>query len=235
MHETHAVEDLSNWSPRPAPELPPLDGHFVRIERFSGHRHAGALHAAIGTPADAALWRYLTVGPYADPERFGADFGAFEAQLRCEVYVLLVDGHPQGTVSLMRLRPEHGSAEIGNVVFGEHLKRTPAATEVIYLFARRLFDDLGYRRFEWKCHAGNDASRHAARRFGFRFEGVFRNDMVVKGESRDTAWFAMTDADWPAIRTGFEAWLAPENFDAEGRQRATIETLRARHGGSVAR
>jgi RimJ/RimL family protein N-acetyltransferase len=118
----------------------------------------------------------------------------------------------------MRIKPAHGVIEVGNVLFSPSLQRTAAATEAMYLMASHVFDHLGYRRYEWKCNALNLASRRAAERLGFTFEGIFRQHMVVKGQSRDTAWFAMLDHDWPARKQAFETWLAPENFDREGRQ-----------------
>jgi hypothetical protein len=133
--------------------------------------------------------------------------------------------------SYLRITPEHGAVEIGHIWFGSTLKRTPAATEAIYLLARHVFDDLGYRRLEWKCNALNAPSRRAADRFGFTFEGVFRKQQVVKGRNRDTAWYAIVDDDWPPIRAGFEAWLAPENFDAEGRQRRSLAQFRTHPEG----
>ena len=123
--------------------------------------------------------------------------------------------------------PEHGAIEIGNIWFSPELQRTPAATETIFLLAKHAFDDLGYRRLEWKCNALNEPSRSAAIRFGFQFEGVFLNHRVVKGRNRDTAWFAITDQRWPAIRAAFEAWLSPENFDADGSQRSRLSELTA--------
>lgn len=125
-----------------------------------------------------------------------------------------------------RIEPNHGVIEIGQLWYGPPLKRTTAASEVIYLLARHAFEDLGYRRLEWKCDALNAASRRAAERYGFTFEGIFRQHMVVRARNRDTAWFAITDGDWPAIRAGFEDWLAPENFDHEGRQRRAMHALR---------
>jgi hypothetical protein len=127
----------------------------------------------------------------------------------------------------MRMEPAHGCIEIGHIWLGAPLQRTAAATEAIFLLARHAFDDLGYRRLEWKCDAANARSRRAAERFGFTFEGVFRKHMIVKGRNRDTAWYAIVDDDWPAVRAAFEAWLAPGNFDADGRQRETLESLRA--------
>jgi RimJ/RimL family protein N-acetyltransferase len=139
--------------------------------------------------------------------------------------VRLTDGRPLGFASYLQIRPEFGVVEIGNIVFGSPLKRTTAATEAIYLLARRAFDDLGYRRLEWKCNALNAASRAAAERFGFTFEGIFRNHQVVKGHNRDTAWLSITDREWPPIRAGFDAWLSPANFDADGHQLRPLEEL----------
>jgi RimJ/RimL family protein N-acetyltransferase len=130
--------------------------------------------------------------------------------------------------SYMRIRPEAGSAEVGSVVFSKALQRTAAATEAIFLMARHLFEDRGYRRFEWKCDNQNAASVRAARRFGFTAEGVFRQDMVVKGRNRDTAWFSILDGEWPRIRSAFEQWLAPENFDPAGQQRRSLAAIRDR-------
>ena len=125
----------------------------------------------------------------------------------------------------MRLRPEYGSAEIGCVIFGDKLQKTRAATETLYLFAKHVFEDLGYRRFEWKCDNGNVASKRAAERFGFKFEGIFRNDMIVKGRNRDTAWYAMTDDDWTAVKARFETWLSPENFGFNSLQKKALSDL----------
>ena len=131
-----------------------------------------------------------------------------------------------GVVSYLRIEPEHACIEIGHIWFGAPLQRTPGATETIYLLARHAFDDLGNRRLEWKCDAANARSRRAAERFGFTFEGVFRQHMIVKGRNRDTAWFSLLDSEWPAVRAAFEAWLAPENFDAGGRQRSPLKNVR---------
>ena len=131
-------------------------------------------------------------------------------------------GRAEGKQSLMRIVPEHGVIDIGGILCGDRIARTRVATEAQYLFARYAFDELGYRRYEWKCNAMNVPSRRAAERFGFSFEGVFRQHMIVKGENRDTAWFAMIDADWPRIRAGYERWLEPGNFEADGTQRTRL-------------
>ena len=132
----------------------------------------------------------------------------------------------EGRQTLMRVTPEHGVIEIGNILWGPAIARTRVATEALFLFARHVFEDLGYRRFEWKCNALNEPSRRAALRFGFSFEGLFRQHMVVKGQNRDTAWYAMIDAEWPALRRAFEAWLDSANFDAERKQTARLEDFR---------
>jgi RimJ/RimL family protein N-acetyltransferase len=137
----------------------------------------------------------------------------------------LPEARPLGIASYLRIKPEFGVIEIGHIWFGVPLQRTPAATEAIYLLVRHALDELGYRRLEWKCNALNAASRRAAERFGFSFEGVFRKHMVVKGRSRDTAWYAITDDEWPSIRHGFEAWLSQENFDSDGKQRRRLGEL----------
>jgi RimJ/RimL family protein N-acetyltransferase len=175
---------------------------------------------------DPAIWTYLPYGPYGDVEELHE---ALLQEARSEdpvFFTVVADGRPLGIASYLRITPEHGVIEIGHIWFGTLLQRTAAATEAIYLMARHVFDDLGYRRLEWKCNAENAASRRAAERFGFTFEGVFRKHQVVKGENRDTAWYSIVDDEWPALRGAFEAWLAPANFDATGRQRHTLGELR---------
>jgi RimJ/RimL family protein N-acetyltransferase len=180
---------------------------------------------------DLSTWTYLPDGPYESPAdmRRMLDFAA-----RSEdplFFTIVIDDRPAGMASYLRITPEHGAIEIGHIWFGSTLKRTPAATEAIYVLARHVFDDLGYRRLEWKCNALNAPSRRAAERFGFTFEGVFRKQQVVKGRNRDTAWYAIVDEDWPPIRAAFEAWLAPGNFDASGRQRRALAQFRSPPAG----
>jgi RimJ/RimL family protein N-acetyltransferase len=202
-------------------------GERVRLEPLEPPAHGDALYAA-GHGADPELWTYLAEGPFESREEFGAYLTrrATASDEQCFA-VLEPRAGPAGLAAYMRIFPEHGSIEIGGIWFGAALQRTPAATEAILLLARRAFDELGYRRLEWKCNALNRRSRRAAERFGFVYEGTHRHAMVLKGRNRDTAWYSITDAEWPVVRTGFERWLAPENFDAAGRQRATLEALRA--------
>jgi RimJ/RimL family protein N-acetyltransferase len=185
-----------------------------------------ASHPAGG---DRSIWTYLWDGPYESPDHLRRMLRFAEGSDDPMFFTVagLPDERPGGIASYLRIEPEHGALEVGHIWFGFGLQRTTAATEAIYLLARRAFDELGYRRLEWKCNALNAASRRAAERLGFTFEGVFRNHMVVKGRNRDTAWYAITDDEWPALRAGFEAWLAPENFDANGGQRRSLLDFRA--------
>jgi RimJ/RimL family protein N-acetyltransferase len=207
-------------APRPGRE--PLSGTHVLLRPIEPD-DAESLHAA--TQDDPGLWTYMGDGPYADAgELRRALFGA--AASEDPLYFAVVrDDHALGRTSYMRITAEFGVIEIGNIVFAPQLQRTTAATEAIFLMARHAFDDLGYRRLEWKCNALNVPSRRAADRYGFTFEGVFREHMVVKGRNRDTAWYAIVDADWPAIRAGFEAWLDPSNFSSDGSQLAGLRSL----------
>jgi RimJ/RimL family protein N-acetyltransferase len=173
---------------------------------------------------DPAIWTYLPDGPYEDPEHL-RQMLAWAETAEDSLYFTLVsprNDQPLGLASYQRITPEFGVIEIGHIWFGVPLQRTTAATEAIYLLARHVFDDLGYRRLEWKCNALNAPSRRAAERFGFTFEGVFHQHQVIKGRNRDTAWFAITDDEWPAIRRGFQSWLAPANFDRDGVQKKPL-------------
>ena len=219
---------MPTWTPKDRPEPDVLTGQYTRLERLDWDRHGDGLYAAVCGDANEDLWTYIPIGPFADRDIFQQIFEFVRGRFDWETMIVR-DARSEiilGMASYMRMRPEHGSAEVGCVTFGPALKRTRQASEAMYLMARHLFDDLGYRRYEWKCDNANAASRRAAERFGFTFEGVFRNDMMVKGRSRDTAWYAMTDADWPLLKTGFETWLASENFDGAGRQAKRLEDCR---------
>jgi RimJ/RimL family protein N-acetyltransferase len=173
------------------------------------------------------VWRWLGDGPYLSEDALAEALAAKETSASAQFFAIVPrpDSVALGYASLMRMDPANGVIEVGNVMFSPALQRTPAATEAMYLMARYIFDELGYRRYEWKCNALNLPSRRAAERFGFTFEGIFRQHMVVKGQNRDTAWYAMLDSEWPARRLAFEAWLADENFDAEARQRRTLASF----------
>lgn len=219
---------LSDWTPRERPGQWPLGGARVVLEPLDWSAHGDGLYEVIGAPEVADIWDYMPMGPFPDQEAFQKHVSAAMSILGWEMLVIrkVKLGSVLGMAGYMRIREEHGSAEIGSVAFGRALRRTPEATEAMYLMARHVFEELGYRRYEWKCHNENAASHRAASRFGFKYEGVFRNDMVIRGKNRDTAWYAMTDEDWPKVKAAFEAWLAPDNFDSAGDQRQTLERFR---------
>jgi RimJ/RimL family protein N-acetyltransferase len=208
-----------------------LRGRHVVLRPIAPDNDAEALYAASHPPTgDPTIWTYLYDGPYPDLESFRESL-AEQAARHDYVFFAVAgaeDGQPLGIVSYLSIVPEHGVIEIGNIWFAPKLQRTPAATETIFLLARHAFDDLGYRRLEWKCNALNEPSRTAAIRFGFKFEGVFLNHRVIKGHNRDTAWFAITEERWPDVRNAFEQWLSSENFAADGSQRSSLRDLTAR-------
>ncbi|WP_040586517.1 GNAT family N-acetyltransferase [Sciscionella marina] len=217
---------LSGWAPRLAPSAPVLKGRYCRLERLDSSRHAEELFEADRHDTTGESWTYLPYGPFgtlADYRRWvegvqdGEDprFYAIVSTERPEVRAV-------GVLGLLRIQPEFGVIEVGHVHYSPLLQRHRAATEAQYLLAAHVFEELGYRRFEWKCDALNAASRAAAQRLGFSYEGTFRQAVVVKGRNRDTAWYSMIDSEWPGIRDRFEAWLRPENFTGEGRQRSSL-------------
>jgi RimJ/RimL family protein N-acetyltransferase len=182
--------------------------------------HADALYEGTHGPDAEKLWLYLTEGPFPDRASFRAFLDRL-AESEDPLSFAIVDnatGKALGYASYMRIVPEHRVIEIGNIFYTHALRHSAGGTEAMYLMARHVFEDLGYRRYEWKCNALNEASRRAAIRLGFTFEGIFRQHMIQKGRSRDTAWFSMLDREWPARRRAFEEWLSPANFDAAGRQ-----------------
>ena len=215
---------LADWSPRPLPPRVPLVGRHCRLEPLE-RGHGDALFRAFQAAPDGRDWTYMMserIDDRAEYERF------LDAQVASRDplhFAVLVDDAPVGTSSLMRIDPDNGVIEIGHVTFARALQRTPAGTEAIVLLMRRAFE-LGYRRLEWKCDSLNAPSRRAALRYGFVFEGIFRNALVTKGRSRDTAWFAMIDSEWPSHRAALEGWLTPDNFDRDGRQLRPLSAFR---------
>jgi len=209
------------------PERVTLTGRYARLEPLDPARHGDELFAASMAPGAEERFRYLFESP-EDRSAFGA-WLARAAASQDPLYCAVLDaasGRCEGRQALMRIVPEHGVIEIGSILWGPAIARTRVATEAFFLAARYAFDELGYRRFEWKCNALNEPSRRAAARFGFSYEGTFRQHMLVKGESRDTAWFSIIDGEWPARRLAFERWLDPSNFDAEGHQKRRLGDLR---------
>lgn len=217
--------DLSRWTPRPRPTADVITGRWCRLERLDPERHGDDLFAASTAPGAEDRFRYLFEPPPQDRAEFGQWITRAAAGEDPRFYAVIdsATGRAQGRQALMRITPEHGVIEIGSILWGPSIARTRVATEALYLFAAHTFDTLGYRRFEWKCDALNEPSRRAALRFGFTFDGVFRQHMVVKGKNRDTAWYAITDAEWLRVKAGMECWLEPENFNSAGRQKRRLQ------------
>jgi RimJ/RimL family protein N-acetyltransferase len=200
-----------------------LAGRHVRIVPVDPAAHASALYAGSHGAGSEELWRYLFTGPYPDERSFREYLEARAASNDPLFFTILhAGGEPAGYVSLMRIEPLHRVIEVGNILYLPSLQRTVGATEAMYLMARYVFEDLQYRRYEWKCDSLNDPSRRAALRLGFTFEGIFRQHMMVKGKNRDTAWYSMLDCEWPARKEAFESWLDPANFSEEGKQRSRL-------------
>ncbi len=219
---------VSDWTPRPLPPRTAMTGRYCRVEPVSVRDHAADLYAAYGDAPDGRDWTYLPVDRFADFASY-RDYltrAASEPDRMHHAIVDLATGRAVGTAALMRADPANGTIEVGYITYSPRLKRTRAGTEAMFLLMRRAFDELGYRRYEWKCDSLNAASRAAAERFGFRFEGVFRQAVVYKGRNRDTAWLSVIDSEWPRVRAAFERWLEPENFSEDGRQRRSLAEIR---------
>ncbi len=218
---------LPDWTPRPLPPRAPMQGRFCRLEPLDADRHAAELYEADRRDVDGRGWTYMSVGPFAS----FADFRGWVATATASADPLhhaiidLATGKAVGSASFMRIDPAPGVIEVGFIKLSPLAQRSTAATEAMALMMARAFDELGYRRYEWKCDDLNAASKAAALRLGFTYEGLFRNATVTKGRSRDTAWFSIIDSEWPALQRAFAAWLAPGNFDAEGQQREGLRVI----------
>ena len=211
-------------SPAPRPRHCTIEGRYVTLAPIDPEAHGEALWNQVGGPENEHLWLYLFSGPFPDPAVFHADLEKKAVSDDPLFFVILSDASrlPVGYACFMRIEPAHRCIEVGSILFAPALQRTRGATEAMYLMARHVFEDLGYRRYEWKCNALNEPSRRAALRLGFTFEGIFRQHMIVKGRSRDTAWYSMLDVEWPARKAAFERWLDPANFDSQGKQKSPL-------------
>lgn len=218
------MADLTDWKGAARPQRTVLEGRYARLEPLDTGRHAAGLLASALEPGAEARFRYLFEAPPRDMGELmpWLDKAAASPDPLFFVVIDRASGLAQGRQSLMRIEPVHGVIEIGNILWGPAIARTRIATEAFYLSARHVFEALGYRRLEWKCNSRNEPSRRAALRFGFSFEGIFRQHMVVKGLNRDTAWYAILDEEWPGLKARFEAWLDPDNFDAGGVQKRKL-------------
>lgn len=216
---------VPNWTARPHPPRTSIAGRFCRVEPLDAAAHAGDLFACLGSLRDGR-WTYLPYGPFDTQDSFH-QWVVDQSPKDDPLFHAIVDltGKAIGVAAYMRIDRSNGVIEIGHLNFSPQLQRTPAATEAMYLMLRRAFDELGYRRYEWKCDRFNEPSRRAAARLGFTFEGLFRQAIVYKQRSRDTTWFSIIDAEWPARKAAFEAWLAPGNFDEAGAQRQPLSAF----------
>jgi RimJ/RimL family protein N-acetyltransferase len=223
---------VDGWSPRLRPQRADMLGRYCRLEPVNTARHEADLFAAYMEAPDDRDWTYLfheRPGRADDFHSYLTNLAKSEDPLHFAI-VAADTGKAVGTAALMRIDPAHGVIEVGSIAFAPRLKQTRAATESMYLMMRRAFDELGYRRYEWKCDSLNAPSRAAAQRYGFTFEGIFRQAIVYKGRSRDTAWYSITADEWPGVRFAFEAWLSPANFDDNGQQKRRLADLRASAG-----
>ncbi|MCH2075707.1 MAG: GNAT family N-acetyltransferase [Rhodobacteraceae bacterium] len=220
------MEDFSAWNGAEPPVGETLTGRFARLEKLSADRHGATLFEAFA--GHDPLWEFIGWGPFPTAQDFHTWATAYSATPGFCYYAICdaQTGAPKGQAALMRMKPAQGVIEVGGITYAPTLQRQPAATEAMILLMRWAFAH-GYRRYEWKCDARNLPSRRAAQRLGFSYEGIFRQHMVVKGKNRDTAWFAITDKDWPRLNEAYEAWLSPTNFDERDHQKTSLSTLTA--------
>jgi RimJ/RimL family protein N-acetyltransferase len=218
------ADQILDPSPAARPQRTILDGASIRLEPLEAKKHTDALWPALGGAVHESLWQYMPDGPFPDRE-------AFEENMRSKgssadpLFYAIIDRRTEqavGRAALMRIDPQNRVIEVGNIMYSPALQKTRGATEAMYLLARYIFEDLGYRRYEWKCNALNEPSRRAALRLGFSFEGIFRRHMIVKSRNRDTAWFSMLDTEWPARKRELERWLDKSNFDSQGIQKTPL-------------
>lgn len=219
---------VNDWQEpsRPMPNI--MQGRYCRLEPLNIEGHAAELFANYGQDNTGALWTYLPYGPFDTLDAFQCWM-----ETNClgndPLFYAIVDEHSGqavGVASYLRIEPKYGSIEVGHINYSPCLQRTSAATEAMYLMMKNAFE-LGYRRYEWKCNALNLPSRKAAQRLGFSFEGVFRQHLIIKGHSRDTAWYAVIDSEWPALNVAYQTWLAPDNFDQNGQQKNRLSDFTA--------
>ena len=221
-----------DWRPANVPSRETMTGRFCRVEPLNPQLHAESLHAANALDLEGRMWTYMPYGPFGSLAEYRAWMDDV-CRRNDPLFFAILDqrtNRATGVASYLRIEPKSGCIEVGHVSFSPLLQRTPAATEAMFLMMERAFA-LGYRRYEWKCDVLNAASRAAALRLGFKYEGVFRQATVVKGRNRDTAWFSIIDSEWPARREAFQRWLDPGNFDEQGRQRNSLSALNGNSAG----
>ncbi len=216
---------VPNWNGATVPDGRILEGHYSTLERLDVKHHGPDLYKSYCLDSEGRNWTYLPYGPFETVEDFMAWLSMFQDNADPFFYVVKrkEDGAVLGQASFLRITPDAGSIEVGHIHFSPALQRTTLSTETMYLMMKHIFEDLGYRRYEWKCNNLNEASKKAALRYGFTFEGVFRQMGVVKGHNRDTAWFSILDKEWRSVKAGFEKWLSPDNFNEDGSQKTPLK------------
>jgi len=225
--EPVSLGDLVDATPATPPQRTTLNGRVVRVVPLDPSAHAGSLFESSCGEENEGLWRYLFEGPFSSRTAFDIHLKQ-KADSQDPLFFTILDqpsGDAVGYAAYMRIEPTHRVIEVGSILYTPRLQRTIGATEAMYLMARHVFEDLRYRRYEWKCNALNAPSRSAALRLGFTFEGIFRQHMIIKGRNRDTAWFSMLDSEWPKRKVAFERWLDPSNFDANGQQKVSLSAM----------
>jgi RimJ/RimL family protein N-acetyltransferase len=225
-------DPLPDWAPRPHPPARAVSGRWCTVEPLDPARHAHDLYHANSLDETGRMWTYLGNGPFEDLSAYRSWLDSVASKTDPMFFTIVERDRDAalGVAAFLRIEATAGSIEVGHVAFSPALQHTVAATEAMALMMARVFDELGYRRYEWKCDALNEPSRRAASRLGFVYEGTFRQALVVKGRNRDTAWFSVLDSEWPRLRDAFEQWLSPRNFDIDGRQRVALSAL-TRHDG----
>ncbi|MFT7586336.1 MAG: RimJ/RimL family protein N-acetyltransferase [Cellvibrionaceae bacterium] len=220
---------IPDWQVSPWPPQTPMVGRYCRLEPLNPAAHAQSLYDAHVKNGDDKYWTYLPYGPYQDFDEYQAWIADASASEDPQFFAVIDPKTDQavGIASYLRIEPKIGSIEVGHIHFSPLLQRTPAATEAMFLMMQRAFDELGYRRYEWKCDALNAPSCKAAKRFGFTYEGVFRQHTMYKGRNRDTAWFSIIDTEWAELKQSYIKWLDVANFDENGEQVASLESMRS--------
>ena len=220
---------VDNWAARPRPPKTAMEGRFARVEPLDPAKHAAELFSANALDTEGRNWTYMGYGPFGSLAAYRAwmDASCLGDDPLFHAIIDRPTGKAVGVASYIRIEPKDGVIEVGHICYSPLAQQTPIATEAMFLMMSRVFDELGYRRYEWKCNALNEPSRHAATRLGFTYEGIFRQMMISKGRNRDTAWYAIIDKEWPALKAAYETWLAADNFTADGNQITRLGVLTA--------
>jgi RimJ/RimL family protein N-acetyltransferase len=228
-------DPVSDWKPVALPPRTSITGRYCRIEPLDVERHLHDLYDAFSEDAEGSLWTYMAVGPFASIDDFQAWMKP-ASKTNDPLFHALIDlstGKAVGMAAYMRIKQDVAVIEVGNISYSPRLQRTPTATEAMFLMMKRVFHELGYRRYEWKCDSLNEASRRAAERLGFNFDGLFKQAVIYKGRNRDTAWYSILDSDWPRLENAYRKWLSVDNFDKKGHQKQRLQEFTANGVGAA--